>query len=54
MYIKLKKIEDNNMVFDIFDKKDDFFFYIKILRYIMNLKQSKIILILISGKIKNM
>lgn len=26
MYIKLKKIEDNNMVFNIFDKKDDLFF----------------------------
>lgn len=27
MYIKLKKIEDNNMVFNIFDKKDDLFLY---------------------------
>lgn len=29
MYIKLKKIEDNNMVFNIFDKKDDLFFLYK-------------------------
>lgn len=38
MYIKLKEIEDNNMVFNIFDKKDDLFFYTKTLRYTTNLK----------------